>query len=100
MSGMHRSEDLRSKKESRQQILFIILEYGVSLTDTSDAILLNTILASFPMPPVEENTKEKNEQCSISLILWPNTRIFPIHAFCMLWITGLNGYFVCWGKKP
>ncbi len=51
------------------------------LTDTSDAILLNTILASLPIPPVEENTKGENEPCSISLTLWPYTRLFS----CLLY---------------
>ena len=69
---MQRSEDRRSEKESLQRIQFIILEYGVSFfIDASDAILLNTILASLPIPPVEENTEGENEPCSMSLTLWP-----------------------------
>ena len=82
---MHRSDyDLKSENKSLQRIQLITLEYGVSfLTDTSDAILLNTILASLPIPPVEENTKGENEPCSISLTLWPYTHLFS--DLCLLY---------------
>ena len=83
MPRMHRSEDLsKSEKKSLQRIQLIILEYGVSfLTDTSDAILLNTILASLPIPPVEENTKGENE---------PHVLVTELIFFCSC----LNLYFI------
>ena len=44
------------------RFLALALEYGVSFfKNASDAILLNTILASSPITPVEENTKGENE---------------------------------------